>query len=97
MSRYVDADAFVERVRVAVGFAEEELTADFKDGVHMTLELLETQPLADVVEVVRCKDCKYGERKDYMPAKYCSLRYCKNSSNYHGKDFYCAMGEKRDE
>ena len=48
---------------------------------------------ADLVEVVRCKDCVYGEAKDYAPV-YCRY-YCPLSTNYHSKDFYCSMGEKR--
>ena len=85
MPKYIDADAFE-----VFGYTSQDGT--FDDGVQFVLEKLDEQPTADVVEVVRCKDCKYGERKDYMPAKYCNLRYCKNSLNYHDKDFYCAMG-----
>ena len=44
--RLIDADAFDERVRVAGGMSEEELTDDFKDGVLAVLELLKTQPTA---------------------------------------------------
>ena len=42
--RLIDADAFDERVRVAGGMSEEELTDDFKDGVLTVLEMLKTQP-----------------------------------------------------
>lgn len=50
MARYIDADAFDERIRISVGLVEEELTDDYKDGVRCTLEMLKTQPTADVVE-----------------------------------------------
>ena len=42
--RLVDADAFDERVRVAGGMSEEELTEDFKDGVQTVLYMLSKQP-----------------------------------------------------
>lgn len=42
--RLIDADAFDERVRVAGGMSEEELTEDFKDGVQAVLYLLSKQP-----------------------------------------------------
>ena len=38
--RLIDADAFDERVRVAGGMSEEELTEDFKDGVQAVLYML---------------------------------------------------------
>ena len=55
MARYVNAEAFDERVRVAVGFVEEELSEDFKDGILKVLAMLKTQPTADVREVVHGK------------------------------------------
>jgi hypothetical protein len=42
--RLIDADAFDERVRVAGGMSEEELTDDFKDGVQAVLYMLSNQP-----------------------------------------------------
>lgn len=47
MSRYIDAD---------------KLQEEFKElhGGKRSL-LIDTQPTADVVEVVRCKDCKHHE------------------------------------
>ena len=42
--RAIDADAFDERVRVAGGMSEEELTEDFKDGVQAVLYMLSNQP-----------------------------------------------------
>ena len=42
--RLIDANDFDNRVRVAGGFAEEELSDDFKDGVLAVLEMLKRQP-----------------------------------------------------
>ena len=42
--RLIDADAFDERVRVAGGMSEEELTEDFKDGIQAVLYMLSKQP-----------------------------------------------------
>jgi hypothetical protein len=65
--------------------------------------LLLRQPAADVVEVVRCKDCKHGElyaRNDGETGVYCN---CSNSifqyANEHtftpvrDKDDFCSYGE----
>ena len=42
--RLIDADAFDERVRAAVGMSEEELSEDFKDGVQAVLYMMSKQP-----------------------------------------------------
>ena len=53
-------------------------------------------PAADVVEVVRCSECKHH----HDPMR-CSLWYGTLDDNEyfleHGKDFYCAFGERRSE
>lgn len=56
MARYIDADTFDERVRISVGLVEEELTDDYKDGVRCTLEMLKTQPTADVIPIEWIKE-----------------------------------------
>lgn len=49
----------------------------------------------DVVEVVRCKDCKYR----FEPTR-CSLWYgeCDGKQYFrdHGNDFYCSYGKRRE-
>ena len=57
MPRYIDTEGFDRKIKIAVGFTEEELTFDFKDGIITVLKMLKEYPTADVVEVVRCEDC----------------------------------------
>lgn len=79
MSRYIDFHLIGELV-------------DSHGNVHY--EDLKNLPIADVVEVVRCKDCKHAEIQDYAPP---SCRYCcKYSALFHAKNFYCSMGERRE-
>ena len=80
MARYIDADHFDTRVRMAGGMVEYDLTEDFKDGVLTTLEMLKNEPAADVRENVRgewieadldknfiiCSACKNAGYKDRM-------------------------------
>ena len=113
MARYVNADAFDERVRISVGLVEEELTEDYKDGVRCTLELLKTQPTADVVdrnecskcvlypfkqlrerletnmvEVVRCKDCKWFDDNECIDPR---------GMVWSLSEHYCSCGERGNE
>ena len=95
MSRYIEAN---KKLTITVYDDEHEEHVDH----YMTIEeILDTYtsegcpPTADVVEVVRCKDCKHAEIQDYAPP---SCRYCcKYSALYHAKNFYCSMGERRED
>jgi hypothetical protein len=93
MRRYIDAD---------------KLQEEFKElhGGKRSL-LIDTQPTADVVEVVRCKDCKHrpidtqeeGNGFDFeFPEEYGCPGYCDDGyySNRFNDDFYCAWGERAD-
>lgn len=87
--RYIDADALK---RAFWEFQMPDPNAEILIRRSTVIKTIDEQPTADVVEVVRCKDCKNGEFKSYAPP---SCRYyCKNSTNYHSKDFYCSMGER---
>ena len=58
--------AYIERERV-LEIAKDEYYSDFhKSMADLTSlrELLEDTPTADVVEVVRCKDCKYSRSRN---------------------------------
>lgn len=52
-------------------------------------------PTADVVEVVRCKDCAYYRKE----TSYCLNPHC--SSSFYGhrvkENHYCSYGERREE
>lgn len=103
MSRYIDAEHFDERVRLAGGMSEGELTDDFKDGVQATLMLLETEPTADVVEVVRCKDCKHQRKLFHADARRKDggyfIYWCDLVDGYSHvclDDEFCSDGERRE-
>lgn len=69
MARYID----VEKVHIPKGF--------FKDlNVPKLLDWLKSQPTADVVEVVRCKDCEHSRKLE----KNCEIN---NREHYR----HCAM------
>jgi Zn ribbon nucleic-acid-binding protein len=59
---------------------------------------IEDVPTADVVEVVRCKDCKFYKLRNvssrYKPTKPCCLRTATIKVN---ETDFCSYGEKRSE
>ena len=52
-------------------------------------------PAADVVEVVRCKDCKYGSPNKIYGCRIQSFANDKDERLY--ADDYCSNGERADE
>ena len=54
---------YIERAEVLKKFEEIKSSVDitFADALYLdgVMELIDSVPSADVVEVVRCKDCKY--------------------------------------
>ena len=62
-------------------------------------DCIKSVPTADVVEVVRCKDCKYFEvyypikEKDKEPIK---AHYCKLYNSDRKQIDFCSYGERKD-
>ena len=89
MARYIDANALMEKAFVM----------EYKDEWHMTKSCefvevadIENAPTADVVEVVRCKDCKWGSNL-FMPDTYA----CDITNQFNGGNCFCSYGKRRDE
>ena len=89
--------AYVEKEKV-LEIAKDKYYSDFhKSMADLTSlrELLEDTPTADVMEVVRCKDCKYAF---HHPLGYI---YChRDGRNAYEmvfkKDSFCSYGERKD-
>lgn len=79
MARYIDAD---------------ELKKVFSDGyeafAETLCEIVDAQPTADAVEVVRCEDCRYWDNRfDVM--------VCNLTDGMKGASDYCSYGERRED
>lgn len=92
MSRYIDVDALgIGRANPDVFIREE-----YASGWNLAIEIIENAPTADVVEVVRCKDCFFYQKDkelakaNYLdPEKYCALLICEIDKNG-----FCSYGKK---
>ena len=89
MSRYVDMDKVYETAR--------KYHKDFAESIAdltSLREVLEDTPTADVVEVVRCKDCKYWQDNNGgYPHNEC--KWCGNETPDDVD--YCSCGERMEE
>lgn len=92
MSRYIDVDA------LGIGKANPDvfIREEYASGWNLAIEIIENAPTADVVEVVRCKDCFFYQKDkelakaNYLdPEKYCALLICEIDKNG-----FCSYGKK---
>lgn len=87
MSDYISREAAIEKITALINKSG-KYTA-YESGADDACFILEHEiPAADVVEVVRCKDCKSAQHDDLFGSLWCD--------GYHvDADFYCANGKRR--
>ena len=83
MAEYINRNELVENLD---RFAPEHLTP-------LIRTLIEKQPTADVVEVVRCEKCKYFESHGNGKAGICRNKKLKPCLRYATD--YCSYGEQK--
>ncbi len=83
MSRYIDADELKKSIPLYNG--------EFPIMMRAIRTAIDATPTADVVEVVRCKDCKWWtKQKDSIQGR------CDMYGRYPAGYWYCANGERRE-
>ena len=96
MARYIDADKFLRSMitkfkRVPLlGVSKYINGEEYFEGEPLNLLINET-PVADVVEIVRCKDCQYFYQDGDI--KVCKHWNC-HSTTYNA---YCSYAKKKDD
>jgi len=86
MARYIDADALIEPMKNACMGVMSGC-----EPFNEPLKVLESAPTADVVQVVRCKDCKWYEEQDE------TIVTCLLVEAGARIDGFCAWGEIRND
>ena len=86
MSRYIDAEEVEKRIDIVIG--SEPKAWDKKALKELKMYVVHAVPTADVVEVVRCKDCKHH-------AEFSSKCNKLNLTPMWPND-YCSYGERAD-
>ena len=92
MARYIDIDREIRLMKEAMRDKDETAFSNYIFKV--LIEELKKAPTADVVEVVRCKDCRYGEIDDAdFPDQYlCHYSGCDWNDGNH----FCANGVSKE-
>lgn len=92
MAEYIEREAAIERLKRRRD--SERFPKTKYAGLESAIFQIKHVPAADVVEVVRCKDCKCR----YVPTR-CALWYATVDDKEYfverGDDFYCSYGEAK--
>ena len=86
MAEYIKRDTVIRAVMAAKW-------VDGSDGA-MAMEIVASLPAADVVPVVRCKDCKYAYINSFSAAS--GVVFCSSNMKAMQEDDFCSYGERKD-
>lgn len=97
MAEYIDRNAVMEEIQKI--FHETDVNGEEQVGVMKCHRIIRTQPAADVVEVVRCKDCRFCKKHPTSD----KVKMCTNEQQWvtecyplvHDND-YCSYGERKE-
>ena len=81
MTEYIEREALISNLK---HFAYEQLTP-------LVESLIQKQPAADVVKVVRCKNCE-----NYELMKATNSHFCNEFGGYVKDEDFCSRGAKMD-
>ena len=70
---------------------DDALKALYKDYAYAAMDVIKRLPAADVAEVVRCKDCKYGSYDSKPNGAMVCLRT--NDGFWRKETDFCSYGE----
>lgn len=86
MATYIDRETYRNRLADLESWCQDLR----KPGLKQALEMFDEVPAADVVEVVRCRDCKHCDKVERR--LWCMI----HDDMYAEEDYFCASGERRE-
>ncbi len=91
MAEYKDADAILKEIYHRANLSSlGEISTPHLDWKEV-VSIINEQPTADVVEVVRCKNCKRA-----VPLIFQGYYKCRRHSACRKADDFCSYGERKD-
>ena len=95
--RLVDADAYRARLQEVFDEVTKDKPGDaYAAGIGRAIYILMQEPSADVVDVVRCRDCEYWDRSrecKHSPGCY----WCGMYGDYPSGESYCSEGVRKEQ
>jgi predicted Zn-ribbon and HTH transcriptional regulator len=99
MGRTIDADALIEKIDDAIGninFSSPYQNDNdaIVEGMERVADIVRDMPTADVVPVVRCKDCKYWICEEQTINGEKVVRCAVDDERWTGGNDFCSFGTK---
>ena len=104
MLEYIEREAAIQLVQKHMTEVNRRNTKGIKNSIvsdvyemairHAT-DYLRIAPTADVVEIVRCKDCKHFLNDTYYCQEYNS-GYCELDNTIKSRKHFCSYGERKE-
>lgn len=93
--RLIDADQLLQKLQKdpLFPFVEEYGITRVIEAAPTIVDLVDEQPTVDAVEVVRCKDCKYGEPNGQHGCK--CYHYKLYETHEMSPNDFCSRAERR--
>lgn len=92
---YIDADKLINELEPVVKSAAFK-NRNIRSNVNKCLEIVNNQPTADVVEVVRCKECKHLDKGENDSESWCECTRIFGTYFDVSEDDFCSYGERAD-
>ena len=94
MHKYIDADLLISKELIPLTKRLGCCHPKQMKGVLMAMSKIDSAPTADVVEVVRCKDCKHA-RKTETILGVADYRCLITNITCLDADDFCSYGERK--
>lgn len=109
MGKYVEVDRTIETALLLLEEGEDAQTLAYNAALVAFIKNMENVPAADVVEVVRCKDCKHWRQQTNYQGAPLSFGFCESDDMWQSlygetyevahidtdDDFYCGYAKRR--
>lgn len=92
MAEYIEREALVERWKRRLKYMVADEDGEYPINFKIVVDALEREPAADVVEVVRCRDCKYIS----APTERGNFLCGRKMLGLVRPDDFCSFGERMD-
>lgn len=89
MPRYIDADAFLKKIK-RFSLSNGTTLGKHSGVADEIIDVLMAEPTANVVEVVRCKDCKFFKYGDYCTEGKMEHSRCREED-------FCSCGKRKED
>lgn len=91
MSKYIDADKLIDKF---VSRLSLKSVLYLLPEEQVLVKVIDEMEPADVVEVVRCKDCMHWREDKFARKTQSYIPFCTLNATYTEPDHFCAYGEK---